>query len=81
MSSLSMRAHVLLYRSFPGKRGVLSGPEKSLVKIRPLKMFRLTKGWPPGSTFGPWREWQETISTSSGRCFSKAAISGALQEV
>lgn len=40
-----------------------------------------TNGWPLGSTLGPWSEWQDTISTSSGRCFSKAAISGALQEV
>ena len=40
-----------------------------------------TSGWPRGSTFGPWREWHEMICTSSGRCFSKAAISGALQEV
>ena len=41
----------------------------------------LTSGWPRGSTLGPWSEWQDTISTSAGRYFSKAAISGALQEV
>jgi hypothetical protein len=40
-----------------------------------------TRGWPRGSMLGPWREWQETMSTSSGRCFSKAAISGALHDV
>jgi hypothetical protein len=41
----------------------------------------LTSGWPLGSTLGPWREWHETMSTSAGRCFSNAAISGALQDV
>ena len=44
-------------------------------------MAVLTRGWFRGSTFGPCKEWQHTISTSSGRYFSKAAISGALQEV
>jgi hypothetical protein len=40
-----------------------------------------TRGWPAVLTPGPWREWHETMSTSDGRCSSKAAISGALQEV
>jgi hypothetical protein len=40
-----------------------------------------TRGWPLGSTPGPWREWHDTILTSAGRCFSKASISGALHEV
>jgi hypothetical protein len=42
---------------------------------------RGTKGCPLGSTFGPCREWQVNISTSSGRYFSNAVISGALQDV
>jgi hypothetical protein len=40
-----------------------------------------TKGCPFGSTFGPCKEWHDTISTSSGRNLSNAATSGALQEV
>ena len=41
----------------------------------------ITKGCPRGETVGPWREWHDTIWTSSGRCFSNAAFSGALTEV
>src|SRR5690606_22320738 len=41
----------------------------------------LTRGWPRGSTLGPWREWQEMISASGGSQRSKALISGSLQEV
>ena len=40
-----------------------------------------TSGWPRESTPGACREWQLTISTSGGRYFSNAAISGALQDV
>lgn len=39
------------------------------------------RGWPLGSTFGPCREWHDTIWTSGGRFFSNAAISGALHDV
>lgn len=41
----------------------------------------MTNGWPLGLTDGPWREWIDIISTSSGKCLSKAASSGALHEV
>lgn len=41
----------------------------------------LTKGWPRGSTLGPCKEWQDTMSTSLGRCSSKALISGSLHDV
>lgn len=44
-------------------------------------VMKLTSGWPLGSTLGPCREWQGTMSTSGGRCASNAAISGALHEV
>lgn len=46
-----------------------------------MRWLMMTRGWPLGSTLGPWREWQETMSMSAGRYFSKAAISGALVEV
>ena len=45
------------------------------------RWLMITKGWPLGSTLGPCSEWHDMISTSDGRCFSKAAISGALQDV
>lgn len=41
----------------------------------------LTRGWPIGFTVGPCNEWHETMCTSSGRNFSKAAFSGAFTEV
>jgi len=41
----------------------------------------MMSGCPDGETLGPCREWQQIMSMSDGRCFSKAAISGALQEV
>lgn len=31
-----------------------------------------TRGWPLGSTPGPWSECTETMETSEGRWFSKA---------
>jgi hypothetical protein len=41
----------------------------------------LTNGCPFGFTPGPCNEWHGIISTSVGKCFSNAAISGALHEV
>lgn len=41
----------------------------------------MTSGWPLGSTCGPWREWQDMMSTSAGSQRSKAAISGSLHDV
>lgn len=45
------------------------------------KCLTLTRGCPRGETVGPCKEWQETICTSLGKYFSKAARSGALTEV
>jgi hypothetical protein len=78
--NLGRRVHARLSRSLLGRRGVELEPEKYKHELLYV-MKLLTNGWPRGSTLGPWREWHETMSTSSGRCFSKAAISGALQEV
>lgn len=41
----------------------------------------IANGWFVGSTEGPCREWQEMMEASEGRCFSKASISGTLQDV
>jgi len=49
--------------------------------VSPCKRVIVTKGCPSGLTVGPWREWQETIWTSCGRCFSKAAFSGDFTDV
>jgi hypothetical protein len=56
--------------------------ERSIsLQVHAAVLEEQTSGCPFGSTFGPCREWQETMSTSAGKCFSKAAISGALHEV
>ena len=46
-----------------------------------FRLGLLTNGCPLGSMLGPCKLWQLTISTSCGRCFSNAAISGALHDV
>jgi hypothetical protein len=56
-------------------------PGRQLISLQKDNVGRATRGWPLGLTPGPWREWHGTISTSSGKCFSNAAISGALHEV
>lgn len=53
----------------------------SILIMNISRVKRNTSGCPLGSTLGPCKLWQLTISTSSGRCFSKAAISGALHDV
>lgn len=63
-------------------RAVTNYHLKAMGKCQSPRMEYIpTRGCPAVETVGPCSEWQETMCTSAGRYFSKAAFSGAFTDV